>query len=248
MKRFLIFLLFPILLFSQTAIIRSPLPQTWINTSIDLNASSTDHTTCDTANIKFYKTAGGKWEIAKYSNIGVVEFKIDSVGNVGIGTTAPAHKLHIVGNFALGDSTTGDTDGIIYFADDGSITAESFKWDDGNDRFEITDDFAVSGNIGNDNKQSETLGVGVTTFAVTKNVVEVTGDGGGNTIATITGANVGNYSFIFVDGNVTISNDDTHGNNTVDLDAANDFTSADDKTLFLNFDGTSWYRIGESGN
>lgn len=102
--------------------------------------------------------------------------------------------------------------------------------------------------LGNVAQQTITLGVGVTTFAVTTNVIRVTGDGGANTIATITGASVGTYAFIFVDGLVTISNDDGHGANTTDLEGAGDFTSADDSVLVLVFDGTSWYQSGESVN
>ncbi|MBC8527314.1 MAG: hypothetical protein H8D22_10780, partial [Candidatus Cloacimonetes bacterium] len=102
--------------------------------------------------------------------------------------------------------------------------------------------------FGNTAQQTITLGVGVTTFAVTSNVVQVTGDGGTNTIATITGAYTGIYTFIFVDGNVTISNNDNHDANSVDLDGANNFTSADDKVLQLVYNGTSWYKISESTN
>jgi len=69
-------------------------------------------------------------------------------GKVGIGTNAPAHKLHLVGNIALGDTTTGDVDGIIYFGDDGNVAAESIKWDDGDDRFELSNTIRVeSGDI-----------------------------------------------------------------------------------------------------
>ena len=66
---------------------------------------------------------------------------------LGIGTSSPAHNLHLVGNFALGDTTTGDTDAIIYFGDDGDVTAESFMWNDGDSKFELTDDIEVDGDI-----------------------------------------------------------------------------------------------------
>lgn len=118
----------------------------------------------------------------------------------------------------------------------------------GNDYYSFTVDGATLQEYGNNAQQTITLGVGATTFAVTSNIVQVTGDGGANTIATITGAVVGHYTFIFVDGNVTISDDNTHASNTVDLDASNDFTSADDKVLQLVFDGTSWYKVNESTN
>lgn len=94
---------------------------------------------------------------------------------------------------------------------------------------------------------SLTLGVGETTFAVTGEVMEITGDAGGNTIATITGGVTGQILVLFfVDSNVTITDDNTHAANTIDLSAA--FTSADDAVLVLMFDGTSWYEISRSTN
>ena len=96
-------------------------------------------------------------------------------------------------------------------------------------------------------KKDITLGVAATTFATTGNVMQVTGDGGGNTIATITGALSGQYLImIFVDGNVTITDDNSHASNSVDLSAA--FTGADDTTIHLIYDGTSWYEISRSTN
>lgn len=93
----------------------------------------------------------------------------------------------------------------------------------------------------------ETLGAGVTTFAVTGDVMVITGDGGANTIATITGGGTGQeLTLIFVDANVTITDTDAHTANTVDLSAA--FTSADDTVLKLVFDGTSWYEVSRSVN
>ena len=105
-------------------------------------------------------------------------------------------------------------------------------------------------NILNTNSKAITLGVGVTTFVVTGNVITITGDGGGNTIATITGALTGTLlTLIFVDANVTITDNDAHAANSVDLaGAATDFTSADDTTLQLVFNGTSWYEVSRSVN
>jgi len=92
-----------------------------------------------------------------------------------------------------------------------------------------------------------TLGVGATTFAVTGEAMIIDGDGGGNTIATITGGATGQILILlFVDASVTITDTDAHGANTVDLSAA--FTSADDTTLTLFFDGTSWYELSRSVN
>jgi hypothetical protein len=97
--------------------------------------------------------------------------------------------------------------------------------------------------------QTETLGVGVTTLAITTNVVTLTGDGGGNNLATITGGIAGQTLIIIcVDGFVTFVNDDGHGANTIDLVGAGNLVSADDTTLSLVFDGTSWYETSRSVN
>ena len=91
------------------------------------------------------------------------------------------------------------------------------------------------------------LGVGVTTFAVDGDVMEITGDAGTNTIATITGGTVGQLlRLVFVDGLVTITDTDAHTADTIDLSAA--FTSADDTILTLQYDGTSWYEVSRSVN
>lgn len=107
----------------------------------------------------------------------------------------------------------------------------------------------VTGIISNTAIQTTTLGVGVTTFAVTSNIIQLTGDGSGNTVATITGAGVGTYTIICVDANITITDTDAHTANTVDLvGTATNLTSADDLVLTLVFDGTSWYEISRSAN
>jgi len=92
-----------------------------------------------------------------------------------------------------------------------------------------------------------TLGVGATTFAVTGEAMVITGDGGANTVATITGGLTGQILILtFVDGFVTVTDDNTHAANTTDLSGA--FVSADDTTLMLFFDGTSWYELSRSVN
>jgi hypothetical protein len=92
-----------------------------------------------------------------------------------------------------------------------------------------------------------TLGVGVTTMATSSSLMTVTGDALGNTIATITNGFSGQeLVLLFVDGLVTITDDNTHAANSVDLAAA--FTSADDTVLRLIFDGTSWYEVSRSIN
>ena len=94
-----------------------------------------------------------------------------------------------------------------------------------------------------------TLGAAAVTFAITGEAMIITGDGGGNVIATITGGVTGQKLVLFfVDAQVTISNNDGHGANTIDLVGAADFVSADDSVLILMSDGTSWYEIGRSVN
>ena len=100
--------------------------------------------------------------------------------------------------------------------------------------------------LGNVAQQTITLGAGDATFAVTSNVVTITGDAGGNSITTITGASPGLYAFIFVDANVTFVDDDGHGANTIDLNGNQ--VGADDKVIGMVFDGTSWYKSSASAN
>ena len=95
--------------------------------------------------------------------------------------------------------------------------------------------------------QSTTLGVGATTFASTSNIIILTGDGAANVLATITGANVGIYTVQFVDALITITDDDTHGADSIDL-TGTDLTSADDLILQLLYDGISFYQISSSLN
>jgi hypothetical protein len=98
--------------------------------------------------------------------------------------------------------------------------------------------------------QTTTLGVGVTTLAITKNVITLTGDGGANVLATITGGLPGQiFTIIFTDANITITDTDAHTANTVDLaGVATDLVSADDTTLQIVFNGTSWYEVSRSVN
>jgi len=97
--------------------------------------------------------------------------------------------------------------------------------------------------------QSTTLGVGAVTLASTSNIITLTGDGSANVLATITGAEIGLYTIQFVDGLITITDDDTHGADSIDLTGtAADLTSADDLILQLLYDGISFYQIGSSAN
>ena len=127
----------------------------------------------------------------------------------------------------------------------------NFFWDNTNKRLGIgtsspDNTLDINGFIEYGNK-AITLGVGVTTFVATSNGMTITGDGGANTIATITGVTNGGFlSLIFVNGLVTITDDNSHADNSIDLNAS--FTSADDVVLRLEHDGTSWYEVSRSVN
>ena len=95
--------------------------------------------------------------------------------------------------------------------------------------------------------KNRTLGVGVTTFVVQSNKMKMTGDGAGNTIATITGGINGlTLVLTFVDALITLTDDNTSTSNTLNLSAA--FTSTANDIMVLEFDGTSWREVSRSVN
>ena len=103
-----------------------------------------------------------------------------------------------------------------------------------------------SGIIGRTN-QATTLAAAATTLAVTKDFVTLTGDGGGNTLATITGGATGQIlTILFVDALVTITDDATGNAGTVNLSAA--FTSSANDVVTLLSNGTSWFETSRSVN
>ena len=197
--------------------------------------------------------------------------------NFGLGTNAPLQKLHIETNnptIRLSDANattdaevasniqwhrghTGNQVGFIGYAstlnEDLSISNETTNGDV--DFFTNSVKRLIIDNVGGvtplqilyTTQNSTTLGVAATTLAVTSNGLNLTGDGGGNTLATITGfTGAGELTITFLDANVTITDDNSHAANSVDLSAA--FTGADDTTLKLRYDGTSWYEISRSVN
>lgn len=92
-----------------------------------------------------------------------------------------------------------------------------------------------------------TLGVGVTTFIVQGNKMIMTGDGGGNTIATITGGVDGmTLVLTFTDPQITLTDDNSSASNTINLSAA--FTSTANDMIILESDGTSWRETSRSIN
>ncbi len=112
---------------------------------------------------------------------------------------------------------------------------------------DVTGDLTVTGFISG-GTQATTLPAAATTFAATTNMAILTGDGGSNTLATITGAPPGTtLKILCTDALVTITDDNTHAADSVDLSAA--FTCADDTTLTLsNYAGVSWYEDSRSIN
>jgi len=117
------------------------------------------------------------------------------------------------------------------------------------DDIRITDDLSVGGIISNTALQTKTLAAADTTFAITSNIIQLTGDGGTNNLTIITGAGVGIYTILFVDSNITVVDDDTHAANTIDLaGTSTNLSGADDTTLTIMFDGTSFFEVSRSVN
>lgn len=113
---------------------------------------------------------------------------------------------------------------------------------DGVKKFTVTSGGATASGV-----EAKTLAAAATALAVTSNIVTVTGDAGGNTVATITGGTAGQVlTLIFVDALVTITDDATAASNTVNLSAA--FTSTANDTMTLVYDGTSWRETARSVN
>lgn len=109
-----------------------------------------------------------------------------------------------------------------------------------------TNTAAFSGKVSN-TKIDATLAAAATTLAVTGNFYRVTGDAGGNTIATITGGVSGmKMTLLFQDSLVTITDTAATTADTVNLSAA--FTSTQYATITLIYDGNKWYETARSVN
>ena len=105
---------------------------------------------------------------------------------------------------------------------------------------------AVSGKLSS-TATAVTIAAAATTFAITSNVVTVTGDALANIVATITGGVSGQLlTLIFVDALVTITDDATGTADTVNLSGA--FVSTANDTLTLVYNGTSWREVARSLN
>ena len=142
-------------------------------------------------------------------------------------------NVGIVGTLDSATLNTGQGDNELYDMDQNVLTTSS-------PTFAMTNNTAL---------QSKTLAASDTTFALTSNIITLTGDAGANTLATITGAGIGIYTILFVDGLITVTDDEANTANTIDLVGTGaDLTSADDTTLTLMFDGTSFYEVSRSVN
>lgn len=167
------------------------------------------------------------------------------VGSLSDVTTA---QFHIKGTGATSGFFSlkvddGNEDPLLHVRNDGHIGIGTTNPDE---KLHVNGNAIIDSTFST-TARSLTLGAAATTFVITSNVMTITGDGGANTIATITGANSGQYLIlIFVDGLVTLTDDNSHASNTLDLSAA--FTSSDDTVLHLIYDGTSFYEISRSVN
>lgn len=154
----------------------------------------------------------------------------------------------IDGNITMGSDAVLDATGAVDM-DYGSadVTDHTFTSDGGT---VILDGGVTATGIRATAQQTATLGAAATTFGVTSNVITLTGDGGGNTIATITGGVDGMLlTIICVDANITFTDTDAAAANKMDLPGvATDITSADDKVIQLVYDGTSWFCTSVSTN
>lgn len=158
---------------------------------------------------------------------------ISATGQLSLGSTGSTLRLY---------QQTGAGPG------GGAVTGYGYIWLDDTSPTSLifTDDAGVP-HIISPGAGAVTLGAAATTFALTHTLMTITGDGGANTLATITGAGAGQIlTLLFVDALVTVTDDNTHAADSIDLSAA--FTSADDTTLQLIYNGTSWYEVSRSVN
>jgi len=104
---------------------------------------------------------------------------------------------------------------------------------------------AIFNGVVGDTAQTTTLGVGAVTLAITRNFIVLTGDVGGNVLATITGGVAGQIiKILFTDALVTITDTDAVTADTVNLQTA--FGSAANATLTLVHNGTKWFEVSRS--
>lgn len=178
----------------------------------------------------------------------------EQTGDISAGASTTDFRLRLNGQLIL-DDDGDDNDYITCTAND------SCRWVVGNaaQLTYSTTTFTIglasvfgsnvrtAGVFYQDSVPTITLAAAATTFAATRNKNKVDCDGGGNTIATITGDQAGmGLCLTFVDASCTITDDATAAADTVNLSAA--FTSTANDILCLDHDGTSWREASRSLN
>lgn len=120
-----------------------------------------DLTTSDTLTVYgVFRVGGDQTTTTTFSTIDSSQMIISNIILTTDSTYTRLNSDSLVAKeyFTVGDTTTGDHDSIIYFADDGNYKAESLIWDDGDSRFEISDDFTPTSD------QSSDIGAAATKF------------------------------------------------------------------------------------
>ena len=169
---------------------------------------------------------------------------VDSIGKVGINTSVADKQFEInLGTAEAFRLSYNDNNGSAATYVDQTLSSTGVVTNNAvgsASKFVFSDPFANTAT-------SLTLGAAAATFALTSNVMTITGNGGGNTLTTITGGFSGQILVLkFVDANVTITDDATATANTINIGAA--FTSTANDVISLMFDGTSWFETGRSVN
>ena len=191
------------------------------------------------------------------SNTGPYWLGSDTFGITTGGTT----KLYFTASENVGINTTGPDKAFEINSATGACLQLTYNDSNGSAANKVTFDVSSGGDLtiapsGSDisftgrtasTPTSSTIAAAATTLAITRDVMTITGDAGGNTVATITGGLSGQIlTLIFTDSLVTITDDATGNANTVNLSAA--FTSTSNDTLTLVFNGTSWREVARSVN
>ncbi len=135
-------------------------------------------------------------------------------GNVGIGTTAPAHKLDVSGNVRIQETTNG---GTLYF---GSSAANYLSYDSTNAYFRANGIHYFEGGGFQKGVFDSSGNFGIGTTAPDKKLV-VVGDGTGTAKIGVAGFTGGNYTGISFNGTLSEGN-------------YNILSSPTDPTLYIN--------------